>query len=100
MAERLDESLRVTLKAANNIKLTALQDRLFRHFCEDSDEDFTRSLLHTEVWWLSQGNCFHRLDDLWDTFVIFFSSQQTKNEPFPLNAIFFVSVIFVQSLTC
>ncbi|KAM3874376.1 zinc finger BED domain-containing protein 5-like [Diretmus argenteus] len=67
----LHESLNVAVKAINKIKAHALNDRLFRQLCQENDETFERLLLHTEVRWLSKGNCLARFCELFDTIVEF-----------------------------
>ena len=56
----LHESLQVFIKVKNKIKTSALKDRLFRKLCQDKDEQFQRLLVHTDVRWLSIGNCLRR----------------------------------------
>ncbi|KAM3833924.1 zinc finger BED domain-containing protein 5-like [Diretmus argenteus] len=67
----LHESLNVAVKAINKIKAHALNDRLFRQLCQENDETLERLLLHTEVRWLSKGNCLARFCELFDTIVEF-----------------------------
>ena len=70
LSAELHESLQVFIKAVNKIK-TSSNDCLFRKLCQEKDEEFQRLLLHTEVRWLSKGNCLRRLHDLFDTVVKF-----------------------------
>lgn len=67
----LHESLNVAVKAINKIKAHALNNRLFRQLCQENDETFERLLLHTEVRWLSKGNCLARFCELFDSIVEF-----------------------------
>ena len=69
---RLYKSLSTVIKVINKIKIHALNSRLFQQLCTDNDEDFERLLLHTEVRWLSKGNCLRRFYSLLDTVVEFF----------------------------
>ena len=71
LSAELHESLQVFIKVVNKIKTSALNDRLFRKFCQDKDERFQRLLMHTEVRWLSEEKCLRRLYDLYDTVVEF-----------------------------
>ena len=71
LSAELHESLQVFIKAVNKIKTSPSNDRLFRKLCQEKDEEFQRLLLHTEVRWLSKGNCLRRLHDLFDTVVTF-----------------------------
>ena len=48
------------IKAVNKIKRHALQSRLFKKLCNENDEVFDRLIMHTEVRWLSKGNCLER----------------------------------------
>ncbi|XP_048117914.1 zinc finger BED domain-containing protein 5 [Alosa alosa] len=67
----LHQSLNTAVKAINKIKAHALNDRLFRQLCGENDEAFERLLLHTEVCWLSKGNCLVRLCELFQTVLEF-----------------------------
>ena len=71
LSAELHESLQVFIKAVNKNKTSPLNDRLFRKLCQGKDEEFQRLLLHTEVRWLSKGNCLRRLYDLFNTVVEF-----------------------------
>ena len=46
-----------------------------RKLCIDNDEEFERLLLHTDVRWLSKGNCLKRFYSLFDTVVEFFQDS-------------------------
>uniref|UniRef100_A0A5S6QI17 DUF4371 domain-containing protein n=1 Tax=Trichuris muris TaxID=70415 RepID=A0A5S6QI17_TRIMR len=59
----------------NCIKSHAFQNRLFRQLCEENGEDFDTLLLHTEVRWLSKGNCLQRFVAFWDSIVAFMSDK-------------------------
>ena len=48
------------IKAVNKKEKHALQSRLFKNLCNDNDEVFDNLILHTEVRWLSKGNCLER----------------------------------------
>ena len=55
----------------NRIKSSALNDRIFRQLCHENETEFERLLFHTEVRWLTQGNCLSRFYSLFDTIVEF-----------------------------
>ncbi|KAL0197551.1 hypothetical protein M9458_006091, partial [Cirrhinus mrigala] len=65
----LHESLNIAVKAINKIKAHALNDRLFRQLCQENEETFERLLLHTEVRWLSKGNCLASFCELFGSIV-------------------------------
>lgn len=75
VAKNLSSELHVTMKlvinAINKIKAKSLNDRLFRQLCHENDEYFERLLLHTEVRWLSKGNCLTRFYNLFQTILEF-----------------------------
>ena len=66
LSHQLNSSIQVVITAINTIKTRPLKDRLFRQLCHDNDEHFERLLLHTEVRWLSKGNCLKRFNELFD----------------------------------
>ena len=68
---RLHHSLSTVIRAVNTIKARALNSRLFRQLCAENDEEFEQLLLHTEVRWLSKGNCLRRFYSLFSTVVKF-----------------------------
>ena len=61
MSGRLNLSLNTVIKAVNKIKAHALNTCLFKQLCNENDKAFERLLLHTEVRWLSKGNCLEFL---------------------------------------
>ncbi|XP_051950665.1 zinc finger BED domain-containing protein 5-like [Xyrauchen texanus] len=67
----LHQSLNIAVRAINKIKAHALNDRIFRQLCEENDEAFQGLLLHTEVRWLSKGNCLARLCELFTSVLEF-----------------------------
>uniref|UniRef100_A0A3Q3B2L2 DUF4371 domain-containing protein n=1 Tax=Kryptolebias marmoratus TaxID=37003 RepID=A0A3Q3B2L2_KRYMA len=71
----LHESLTVAVKAVNKIKAHALNDRLFRQLCQENYAIFERLLLHTDVRWLSKGNCLARFCALFESIVEFLESS-------------------------
>uniref|UniRef100_A0A3Q3B1D1 C2H2-type domain-containing protein n=1 Tax=Kryptolebias marmoratus TaxID=37003 RepID=A0A3Q3B1D1_KRYMA len=71
----LYESLNVAVKAVNKIKAHALNDRLFRQLCQENDAIFDCLLLHTDVWWLSKGNCLAHFCALFESIVEFLESS-------------------------
>uniref|UniRef100_A0A0L8GMG0 DUF4371 domain-containing protein n=1 Tax=Octopus bimaculoides TaxID=37653 RepID=A0A0L8GMG0_OCTBM len=64
MSPVLNEVLKSVIKCVNAIKTNAKCERLFKQFCENAD--YVRLLSHTEVRWLSKGNCLKRFMELFD----------------------------------
>ncbi|GFY02696.1 SCAN domain-containing protein 3 [Trichonephila clavipes] len=62
----LNEILRSVIKCINYFKANAKCERLFRRLGENENAGYVRLLLHTEVRWLSKGNCLKRFMDLYD----------------------------------
>lgn len=77
LSGRLHKSLSTVITAVNKIKAHALNSRLFRQLCTENDEDFERLLLHTEVRWLSKGNCLRHFYSLFKTVVEFFQDSNS-----------------------
>lgn len=77
LSGRLHKSMSTVITAINKIKAHALNSRLFRQLCTDNDEEFERLVLHTEVRWLSKGNCLRRFYSLFDTVVEFFQDSSS-----------------------
>lgn len=75
LSDKLNNSLQIVITAVNKIKKNSLNDRLFRKLCHENDEDFERLLLHTEVRWLSKGNCLQRFYQLFHTVLQFFDER-------------------------
>ncbi|XP_067126189.1 protein FAM200C-like [Centruroides vittatus] len=67
MSPILHETLNAVIKCINSIKASAKTERLFKLFCEEQNEDHVQLLLHTEVRWLSKGNCLKRFIELFDS---------------------------------
>ena len=76
LSEKLHESLSTVITAVNKIKANALNSRRFHQLYIENDEDFQCLLLHTEVRWLSKGNCLRRFYTLFDSVLDFF--QESK----------------------
>ena len=72
ISDRLHDSLNTVMRAVNTIKARASNSRLFRQLCAENNEEFDQLLLHTEVRWLSKGNCLRRFYSLFSTVVEFF----------------------------
>ena len=75
LSGQLHKSMNTVITAVNKIKAHSLNSRLFRQLCIDNDEEFEPLLLHTEVRWLSKGNCLKRFYSLFDTVVEFFQDS-------------------------
>ncbi|XP_067125953.1 SCAN domain-containing protein 3-like [Centruroides vittatus] len=67
MSPIFHETLNAVIKCINSIKASAKTERLFKLFCEEQNEDHVQLLLHTEVRWLSKGNCLKRFIELFDS---------------------------------
>lgn len=92
---KLHDALSIVIKTVNSIKSNALQDRLFQKFCEDNDENFKHLIIHTEVRWLSKGNCLRRFVTLWDSIITFIEDEHLRNKILDFkNDIFYLSDIF------
>ena len=71
LSGNLHTSLNIVIKVINKIKSRSLNDRMFRELCHENGEEFERLIHHTEVRWLSKGNCLKRVSELFDTIVEF-----------------------------
>ena len=78
LSEMLHESLSTVITAVNKIKANALNSRLFHQLCIENDEDFQCLLLHTEVRWLSKGNCLKRFYTLFNSVLDFFQESNPE----------------------
>ena len=52
--------------------------QLFHQLCIENDEDFQCLLLHTEVRWLSKGNCLKRFYSLFNSVLDFFQESNPE----------------------
>ena len=77
LSVRLNDSLNLVIKAVNKIKRHALQSRLFKKLCNENDEGFDNLIMHTEVRWLSKGNCLERFLAVFDSVIVFFSEKDS-----------------------
>ncbi|XP_071035314.1 zinc finger MYM-type protein 6-like [Parasteatoda tepidariorum] len=93
----LHDTLQFVISGINKIKADSLNDRLFREFCRENDEDFERLPLHTDVRWLSKGDCLRRFFKSFDSVTEFLdttdpvlceSLKQLKLETASLTDIF------------
>ena len=64
------------IKAVNK-KRHALQSRLFKKLCNENDEVFDRLIMHTEVRWLSKGNCLERFLAVFNSIIDFFNKKDS-----------------------
>lgn len=71
ITEPLNSAMSTVITAVNKIKAHPLNSRLFKKLCSENDEEFERLLLHTEVRWLSKGNCLDRVFSLFSSVVEF-----------------------------
>ena len=54
---KLNEVLNQVVGIVNWIKRHPKQERLFKLFCKDMDEQYVQLLLHIKIRWLSKENC-------------------------------------------
>ncbi|XP_014779215.1 protein FAM200A-like [Octopus bimaculoides] len=73
MSPVLNEVLKSVIKCINAIKANVKCESLFKQFCENAD--YVRLLSHTEVRWLSKGNCLKRFMELFDVLSDFLSDK-------------------------
>ena len=77
MSFRLNDSLNLVIKAVNKVKKHDLQSRLFKKLLNKNDEVFDNLIMHTEVRWLSKGNCLERFLAVFDSVIDFFSKKDS-----------------------
>ena len=92
---RLHDALDIVIKVVNYIKSNSLRDRLFHELCSQNDEKFERLVMHTEVRWLSKGNCLRCFITLWDSIASFLDNSQLGEKLLAAKLdIFYLSEIF------
>ncbi|KAI6647160.1 Zinc finger BED domain-containing protein 5-like [Oopsacas minuta] len=79
MPESLMNVFSQVIKIVNHIKLSALNTRLFKLFCDEMDADHMSLLFYTQVRWLSRGNVILRVYELRQELKEFLRTQM-KNE--------------------
>ncbi|XP_038669014.1 SCAN domain-containing protein 3-like [Scyliorhinus canicula] len=89
----LNEVQKSVIKSINAIKANAKCERLFKQFCEDNNADHVRLLLHTEVRWLSKGNCLKRFMELFDELSDFLSDKPEMKHLLTVDGKAFVSYL-------
>ncbi|GFX20645.1 protein FAM200A [Trichonephila clavipes] len=89
----LNEVLHNVIKCVNVIKASAKCERLFKLFCEEQNEDHARLLLHTEVRWLSKGNCLKRFMELFDILSDFLNDKPEMKHLLTIDGKAFVSYL-------
>ncbi|XP_068238496.1 SCAN domain-containing protein 3-like [Palaemon carinicauda] len=95
LSAHLHEALTIVVQVVNHIKSNSLRDRLFHESCKQNGEEFERLVLHTEVRWLSKGNCLQRFIALWDSIVSFLANTQLVEQLLANKCdVFFLSDIF------
>ena len=93
LSGNLHTSLNIVIKVINKIKSRSLNDRMFRELCHENGEEFERLLHHTEVRWLSKGNCLKRVSELFDTIVEFLEDLSIKSKTIEQDT-FYLTDIF------
>ena len=95
MSGRLKNVLDSVVKVVNRIKSNPFQERLFRQLCADVNEKFKSLLLHTEVRWLSKGNCLNRFVELSLNVELFLNGTEVGKEVIAAKSnIFYQADIF------
>ncbi|XP_071042617.1 protein FAM200C-like [Parasteatoda tepidariorum] len=89
----LNKVLHSAVKCINAIKANAKCEPIFKLFCEEQNADHARLLLHTEVRWLSTGNCLKRFMKLFDTLSDFLSDKPEMKYLLTVNDKAFVSCL-------
>ena len=79
ISSSLHKSLRVVIQTVNKTKSHSKYDRRFRKLCIDTEQEHVRLILHTEIHWLSKGNCLARLVNFFDTIVHFLENLDENN---------------------
>ena len=64
----LNKTLNAVIKCINTIKANVKCECLFQKNCKDQNADYVGLLLHTDVRWLSKGNCLKRFMELFNIF--------------------------------
>ena len=71
LPEVFKEVLSTAAKAVNVFRGRALQNQLFKSFCEEVGESYSALLLHTKVRWLSRGRVLNHVLELVQETAIF-----------------------------
>ncbi|KAL4112420.1 hypothetical protein QTP88_016213 [Uroleucon formosanum] len=74
LPEELIYTLKQSVKIVNAIKSSALNTRIFKIICSDSE--YETLLFHTEVRWLSKGNMLARLFSLKEEVTVFLTEKK------------------------
>ena len=79
LSQELDQVKKGVIKAINFIKAHLKpRDCSKFFFCPDMDQDYVRLVLHTQVQWLSKGNCLERFVAFYDTVLEFGSDREVS----------------------
>ena len=76
LSPSLREVLDQTIRMVNFVKRGALNSRLLKQFCIDTDADHHVLLFHTNTRWLSRGNVTTRVFELRDKLKLFFELEK------------------------
>ena len=76
MSPSLHTVMQAVIRCVNSIKAKPKFERLFKQFCLKQEADHVRLLLHTEVRWLSKGNCLRRFMEMFDMLTEFLGDQE------------------------
>lgn len=72
----LNGVLKQVIRIVDRVKTHPKQERLFKSFCEDLDDDYVKLFLHTKIRWLSRGNCVERFVSLYDSIKAFLGDSE------------------------
>ena len=75
LPDTLKQVLDSVIKIFYFVKGSALQSRLFRHFCHEMGADHESLIYHTQVRWLSKGNVLQRVVELKEEIKLFLQVQ-------------------------
>ncbi|XP_028968917.1 SCAN domain-containing protein 3-like [Galendromus occidentalis] len=76
LSPSLHKVMQAVIKCVNEIKAKPKFERLFEQFCHGQQEAHVRLLIHTEIRWLSKGNCLRRFMELFDAVVEFLKDKE------------------------
>ncbi|XP_012590098.1 PREDICTED: SCAN domain-containing protein 3 [Condylura cristata] len=76
VSAELNSVLMDIVKIVNYVKSNALNSRLFSLLCDNMETDHKQLLLHTEMWWLSQGKVLSRMFEIRKELSLFLQSKK------------------------
>lgn len=79
LSPELREILHAVISCVNAIKANPKAERLFQKYCKDLEKQHVNLILHTEVRWLSKGNCLMRFFELFDEVLNFLPDSPPRS---------------------